>query len=271
MERTRQIRELVVAIKGAGDLASGVAWRLHRARIRRIYMLELTQPLAVRRRVAYSEAIYEGKQTVEGVTAVRFNAPEELKHIWAKEQIAVGVDPAWTTLDREPPDVLIDAILAKKNMGTRMTGAPLVIGLGPGFEAGQDVHRAIETQRGHDFGRVMDSGVPAVDTGIPGNIAGYSVERVLRAPADGIFQARYQIGDKISNGATVAKVKGKNIEARLSGVLRGLIRNGVEVRSGMKVGDIDPRGRAAYCETISDKARSLGGAVLEAILEKYNY
>ena len=270
MADTKPLNELIVAIKGAGDLASGVAWRLFQARIRRLYLLELARPLAVRRSVAFCEAIYEGGQTVEGLSALRISAAEELPRVWRRGAIAVRADPAWNTLSELPPDVVIDAILAKRNLGTRLEEAPLVIGLGPGFIAGRDVHRVIETQRGHHFGRVLKHGSAQTDTGVPGNIGGYTTRRVLRAPAEGVVHMHAQLGDLIRSGTLVASVNGEPIRARLSGVLRGLIRDGTPVTVGMKLGDIDPRSRKSYCTTISDKARGLGGAVLEAILETYN-
>jgi xanthine dehydrogenase accessory factor len=270
MNEIKPLWDLTVAIKGAGDLASGIACRLYQARIRKIYLLEVPGPLAVRRRVAFSEAVYDGKQTVEGVSAVRVDAVSELEHVWASGKIAVKVDPTWVSLVQQPPDIVIDAILAKKNLGTRLDDAPLVIGMGPGFAAGRDVHRVIETKRGHHFGRIIKKSAAEENTGIPGSIAGCTTERVLRAPADGRFESQCQLGDQVHKGQTIASVYGIKITAQISGMLRGLIRPGVMVSEGLKVGDIDPRGLERNCDTISDKARGLGGAVLEAILEKYN-
>ena len=264
------MRNLTVAIKGAGDLASGVAWRLYQARIRRLYMLELALPRAVRRCVAYSEAVHDGAKTVEGVTAVRIDRAAELSRAWAAGNLAVLVDPDWKTVSEHPPDIVIDAILAKRNLGTCLDEAPLVIGLGPGFVAGRDVHRVIETRRGHNLGRVFSRGSAAKDTGVPGNIGGYTTQRVLRSPGAGIFQAHAQLGDTVTKGAAVGLVDQKAVRAQISGILRGLIRDGTPVSAGEKVGDIDPRGHGAYCASISDKARSLGGAVLEAILHQFN-
>ncbi len=270
MRKIKPLWDLTVAIKGAGDLASGVAWRLYQARFRRIYMLEVAKPLAVRRRVAFSEAVYDGTQTVEGVSAVRVEDVSDFERVWADGRIALRVDPNWDTLGQQPPDVVIDAIMAKCNLGTLLDDGSLVIGLGPGFEAGHDVHLVIETQRGHHFGRVLKQGEAEKNTGTPGSIDGYTTERVLRAPAKGVFTSQRQLGDQVRKGETVASVDGVAMTAQISGVLRGLVRSGIQVPAGMKVGDIDPRGRVSYCDTISDKARCLGGAVLEAILEKYN-
>ncbi|MGB5986527.1 MAG: selenium-dependent molybdenum cofactor biosynthesis protein YqeB [Desulfobacterales bacterium] len=270
MPTSKALKELIVAIKGAGDLASGVAWRLYQARIRKIYMLELAHPLAVRRLVSFCEAVHAGRHTVEGLCAVKIEDAGELPRVWDQGCIAVRVDPTWRTLGEQPADVVIDAILAKRNLGTHLEEAPLVIGLGPGFSAGQDVQRVIETQRGHDFGRVLPYGSATTDTGVPGNINGYTSQRVLRAPAAGLFKAHYSLGDSVDIGATIGTVNNEPILAQISGVLRGLIRDGTPLTPNMKVGDIDPRGRRRYCNTLSDKARGLGGAVLEAILERYN-
>jgi len=270
MTNKKPFKDLTIAIKGAGDLASGIACRLHAARLRRIYMLELARPLAVRRRVAFCEAIYDAEKTVEGVTAVRAAQVDEVRQAWRKGHIAVKVDPIWDTLGKLPPDVVIDAIIAKKNLGTHLADASLVIGLGPGFIAGKDVHRAIETQRGHNFGRVLRQGSPQNNTGIPGNIAGYTSERVLRAHVAGIFKAQRRLGESVKKGDTLAWVQDQKMISPIDGVIRGLIRDGAEVAAGLKIGDVDPRDRADYCDSISDKARSLGGAVLEAILGKFN-
>jgi xanthine dehydrogenase accessory factor len=166
--------------------------------------------------------------------------------------------------------VVIDAIMAKRNLGTRTSDAPLVIGMGPGFEAGRDVHLAIETNRGHNLGRVLVTGSPEPNTGVPGNIGGYTVERVLRSPGSGIFRATAAIGDLVTAGEPVASVEGLFVTAKISGMIRGLIRDRTRVFPGMKIGDIDPRGTMAHPDTISEKARALGGSVLEAILGRYN-
>ena len=173
-------------------------------------------------------------------------------------------------LDQTQPDVVIDAILAKKNLGTHKNEAPLVIGLGPGFVAKQDVHMVIETNRGHNLGRIITSGSAEPDTGIPGSINGYTEERVLRAPCDGEFNARRSIGDSVKRGDAIGTVAQEPVVAKIDGVIRGLIRSSANVNRGLKIGDIDPRGRVDYCATISEKARAIGGSVLEAILRVYN-
>jgi xanthine dehydrogenase accessory factor len=234
-------------------------------------MTEIAQPLAVRREVAFSEAIYEGEKEVEGVRAKLVSKPEEIESLWKKGNIPILVDPdGKRTRPFLKPDVLVDAIMAKKNLGTQINDAPLVIGLGPGFTAGEDVHIVVETNRGHGLGKMILSGTAEPDTGIPGEIGGYTVERVLRTMKKGIFHPQKSIGDRINEGAVVAVVDDFPIIAKISGIVRGLLREGVEVKKGMKVGDIDPRGNEQSCFTVSDKARAIGGGVLEAILYWYN-
>ena len=174
------------------------------------------------------------------------------------------------TLSPLTPDVLIDATLRKRNFGLTMDDAPLVIGLGPGFVAGKDVHVVIETNRGHNLGRLIYEGTADPDTGIPGNIAGYDKQRVLRSPADGAFVSNSRLGDRVEQGQELAEVAGEAVISAVAGVLRGLIRPGIHVTKGMKVGDVDPRGDAGYLNTISDKARSISGSVIEAILNRFN-
>jgi xanthine dehydrogenase accessory factor len=265
-----QLSELIVVIKGAGEMASAVAWRIYRANIRQILMLETTSPLAVRRAVSFCEAVHDGHQTVEGVEASRMDNPSDIRACWQKGNIAVSVDPEWKLLAGFRPDVVIDAILAKDNLGTAMDEAPLVIGLGPGFVAGQDAHMVVETQRGHHLGKIITTGSAEPNTGIPGSIGGFTEERVLRAPCDGEFKAICSIGDSVKTGTQIGTVAVEVVTARIDGVLRGLIRSATQVHKGLKIGDIDPRGDAQFCHTISDKARAISGSVLEAILRVYN-
>jgi xanthine dehydrogenase accessory factor len=233
-------------------------------------MTEVPQPLAVRRTVAFSEAVWSGKQRIEGIVAERIEYSEETNEKWLESIIPVLVDPECRSRLTLAPDVLVDAVLAKRNLGTRIDYAPLVIGLGPGFTAGLDVHCVVETNRGHDLGRLLTEGSAAPDTGIPGEIGGHTALRVLRAPADGLFEAILAIGDSVIEGDLVGQVAGQPVNAALSGMVRGLIRDRTRVHTGLKIGDIDPRGDSASCGTISEKARAIGGAVLEAILRKYN-
>lgn len=264
------IRELSIGIKGAGEMASAIAWRLYMANLRKIFMMEIPFPLAVRRGVCFCEAVHDRCKTVEGVEAVRADSIDDVDRIWNEGKIAVLVDPVWVSREKLRPDVILDAILAKKNLGTTRIEAGLVIGLGPGFVAGSDVHMVIETNRGHNLGRIITSGSAEADTGVPGDIGGYTQERVLRAPARGVFRTARAIGKPVKTGEVVGEVAGMEIRAAIDGVIRGLIRPDIEVTQGMKLGDIDPRGDRSYCYTISDKARAISGSVLEAILRTCN-
>ena len=233
-------------------------------------MTELPVPLSIRRAVCFSEAVFKGHTKVEGVTAtVVRDAPQAIS-TWESNQIPLLVDPELTIRHRIPFDVVIDATLAKRNIGTYRGFAPFVIGLGPGFTAGEDVDCVIETNRGHHLGRVIFEGSAQPDTGIPGNTMGYTVERVLRAPADGLFRAVKMIGDSIAAGEITGYVNESPMRSQISGVLRGILPNGVTVTQGMKSGDVDPRGQRINCFTISDKARAVAGGVLEAILANFN-
>jgi len=263
------LANITICIKGAGEMASAVAWRLHRANFRRICMLEVPQPLAVRRRVSFCEAIYDGRQTIENVTAVKTNDQRGVPAAWKNDHIAVLVDPEGKTIPDLVPDVVIDAILAKRNLGTHKDQATLVVGLGPGFEASRDVHAVIETNRGHNLGRIITRGRAEPNTGIPGRIAGFAARRVLRAPEPGRFQAACKIGQIVTTGDVVGQVNTQDVCARIDGILRGLVRSGTRVAAHMKLGDIDPRGKAAYCDTISDKARAISGSVLEVIFRTF--
>jgi len=266
----KSMSELVILIRGAGEIASGVAHRLHRSHFK-VCLTEIPHPMAVRRTVAFSEAVYEGKKEVEGVRAQLVSRLEEIESVWQKGNIPILVDPdGKKTRTFLKPDVVVDAIIAKQNLGTQVHDAPLVIGLGPGFMAGKDVHIVIETNRGHHLGKMILNGTAEPDTGIPGEIGGYTMERVLRTMKKGIFHPQKSIGDRVDRGSVVAVVDDFPVIAKISGVLRGLLREGVEVKKGMKVGDVDPRSKKESCFTISDKARAIGGGVLEAVLYKFN-
>lgn len=270
MATIKKTNELVVLIRGAGEMASGVVHRLHRSHFK-ICMTEIPEPLAVRREVAFSEAIYDGKKEVEGVRARLISRPEEIEAAWKSDEIPILIDPdAKKTRQFLEPNILIDAILAKKNLGTKISDAALVIGLGPGFTAGKDVHLVVETNRGHDLGRVILKGSAEADTGVPGEIGGYTIERLLRTMKKGIFHPQKSIGERVNKGAVVAVSDDFPVIAKISGIVRGLLRDGVEVKKGMKVGDIDPRGKRELCFTISEKARAIGGGVLEGILYWFN-
>lgn len=256
---------MLVLIRGAGDLASGIALRLHHAHLS-VVMTDLPQPTAIRRTVCFSQAIVYGSMTVEDVTARFCAAPEDAAAILAAGEIPVLADPESKCRTALHPDIVVDAILAKKNLGTRITDAPCVIGVGPGFTAGEDCHAAVETMRGHTLGRALYHGSPLPNTNIPGLIGGFAGERVLRAPCDGIFTAVHRIGDTVEEGETIGFVEGQPMKCTISGVLRGVLDDGVSVKKGMKSGDVDPRCKPEYCTTISDKALAVGGGVVEAVL-----
>jgi len=265
-----QLRKLTIVIKGAGEMASAVAWRLYMANMQKILMLETDNPLAVRREVSFCEAVHDGHKTVEKIDAVRVQSPSDIYRAWKQGKIAVAADPQWRLMAKIRPDLVVDAILAKRNLGTRMQEAMLVIGLGPGFNAGNDVHLVIETNRGHNLGRIITAGPAESNTGIPGAIGGFAAERVLRAPMDGKFTARRSIGDHVQADEIVGFVQETAVHAKIGGVIRGLIRSETSVTEGLKIGDVDPRGQACNCYTISDKSRAIGGSVLEAVLRVYN-
>ncbi|HHY39431.1 MAG TPA: EF2563 family selenium-dependent molybdenum hydroxylase system protein [Clostridia bacterium] len=257
--------DLRVLIRGAGDLASGVAHRLHEAGLK-VAMTEIGRPLVIRRTVAFAEAVFDGKTAVEGVSAVRVDHPDDIPELWARREIPVLVDPHLEYLQAIKPHVLVDATMAKRNLGTYRGMAPVVIALGPGFEAPREVDAVVETERGHYLGRVIYRGSARPDTGVPGAIAGYSSERLIRSPADGVFFSKVKIGDHVRSGDIVGYVGDERVTTGIAGVVRGLIHDGLEVWRGMKIGDVDPRDDPALCFSISDKARAVGGGVLEALL-----
>ena len=258
------MKNILVIIRGGGDLATGVAVRLFRAGFS-VIILEIDRPTVIRLPVSFARAVYEGKAIIEGVEAVLISSWEEAERITKLNKVPVLVDQKGSCIKKLSPAVLVDAILAKRNLGTKINQAPLVIGLGPGFTAGDDVNVVVETKRGHNLGRVYYQGKAAPDTGVPGEVGGESIRRLLRAPAEGKIIPLHKIGDLVKAGEVIAKVEGVPLKAEISGVLRGLIYPQSWVTRGMKVGDIDPRGIMEYSFTVSDKARSLGGAVLGAI------
>ena len=256
-----------VLIRGGGDLASGVALRLHRSGFH-ILITELPQPKVVRRLVSFAEAIYQGETSVEGVRACCARDIPSALAISSRGDIPVLVDPEADVRQAYQPAVIVDARLTKRPPELSLDIAPLVIGLGPGFIAGVNCHAAIETNRGHFLGRVIWEGAPEQDTGIPDTVAGHREDRVLRAPASGVFHAHAAIGDSMDAGELIADVDGHKILAPFRGVLRGLLHSGLAVKAGLKVGDLDPRNDPRYCTLVSDKSLAVGGGVLEAILSQ---
>jgi xanthine dehydrogenase accessory factor len=256
-----------VLIRGGGDLGSGIAWRLQRAGIR-VLVAEIEQPLAVRRAVAFAEAIYAKQADIEGVHGVRAT-PQEADRVWKAGAIPVVVDPQLEQTLALRPLALVDARLTKRRASYRLDVLPpLIIGLGPGFEAGVNCHAAVETNRGHTLGRVYWQGKPLDDTGLPERVLQYRAERVLRAPDDGLLKVFGTIGQHFERGQTIAEVNGHPVTAPFTGVLRGIVHPGRAVTRGLKIGDLDPRDDPRYCFLISDKALALGGAVLEALLAR---
>ena len=266
---SKKLSDLVILVRGGGEMASGVAHRLASCHFK-VCMTEISNPQAVRREVAFSEAIFDHEKEVEGVIAKKTDSPHHIFQVWKGGKIPILIDPDAKVKDYLKPDVLIDAILAKKNLGTKINDAPLVLGLGPGFHAGRDVHLVVETNRGHNLGRIISKGEAEPNTGIPGSIAGYAEERVIRVPEVGNFRILKKIGDGVQANEKVGRVGNVGVRCRIAGVIRGLLRDGTEVWKGMKVGDVDPRGTKAHCYTISDKARTVSGGVLQAILEHFN-
>ncbi len=254
-----------VVVKGGGDLASVGAVRLFHSGFP-VVITELPQPMVIRRAVAFAEAVYTEETTIEDVVARRVDRVEQVWPTLREGQIPVIVDPETHIVEELRPTVLVDAIVAKRNTGTSLSDAPIVIALGPGFEAGVDAHAIIETNRGHYLGRVLWTGRAEPNTGIPSSVDGYSEERVLRAPVGGVVSAAKRIGELVQKGEVVAWVNGTPVAATIPGVLRGLIKEGIKVAKGTKMGDIDPRGQPNHCFTISDKALAVGGGVLEAVL-----
>ncbi len=256
---------MLICIKGSGDLASGIALRLHHSHFD-IVMTDLPVPLAVRRTVAFSEAVRLGRTAVEDVIAERAETADDIRDCLSRNVIPVVADPEAMIFRELEPDVIVDAVMAKRNTGTCIDDAPLVIGIGPGFTAGTDCHAVIETKRGHTLGRVIRSGSAIPNTGVPGNIGGQTTGRLIKASADGVFHPEREIGDRVREGERVGNVDGVPVYAKTDGMIRGLLQDGVPVTEGLKAGDVDPRGDTVDYMTVSDKALAIGGGVLEAVM-----
>lgn len=254
-----------IVIRGAGDLASGIAHRLHSCGFK-VIMLDIKEPLVIRRTVAFADAIFNGSAFVEGIEGVLCKDVDEIKKAFKEDKIPVIIDEECEILNKVEADVLIDAILAKKNLGTHRNMAPIVIGVGPGFVAGEDVDAVVETNRGHYLGKLIFKGSAMKNTGAPGNIMGYTVERVINATATGRIHHTKKIGDVVKKDEVIATIEGTPVKSKIDGALRGLIREGTYVQKGLKIADTDPRGKVDYCYEISEKARAIGGGVLEGIL-----
>ncbi len=268
-------RKPLIIVRGGGDLASGVIHRLYREGYR-VLVLEIEKPACIRRQVSYGEAVYDGETEVEGVRAVRISDLEEITCCWEQGKIPVYIDPEGKAIGRLHPDVVVDAIIAKKNLGTNKKMAPLTIALGPGFIAGRDVNVVVETMRGEHLGEVYREGSALPNTGIPGMVGGYAKERVIHAPVDGPLHAVHHVGDVVKKGEVLAYVGDTPVYATLDGILRGLIRENFAATRGLKIMDIDPRMEVMYqCFQISDKAKKIANGVYETIRQweemRWNY
>lgn len=264
-------RDDLIVVRGGGDLATGVVHRLWSAGLR-VLVLETSHPAAIRRQVSLCEAVYEGETAVEGMRGIRVETLADADAVWAQNAVPILIDPTGACLPQARPAVLVDAIIAKKNLGTTREMAPLTIALGPGFTAGQDVDVVVETKRGHKLGRIIREGAAIPNTGVPGVIGGYAAERVLHSPAQGVFRDLHAIGDFVEAGEAIAKVEtpaGEEVlvKTQIAGILRGLLRDGYPVVPGFKVADVDPRKtELENCFLISDKARCIAGSVLELVV-----
>lgn len=255
-----------VIVRGGGDVASGAIQKLHRSGFK-VLILEIEKPTSIRRKVSFSEAIYDQNIEIENIKASYVDSLDAVHGCWNNGKIPVVVDPDGIYIGLLKPEIVVDGILAKKNLGTNMDMAPITVALGPGFEAGKDVNVVIETNRGHNLGRLIFKGKAADDTGVPGVIEGYSRERVIYSPYSGIINNIKDIGDTVKSGETIAHVEGFKVKANISGILRGIIRDRTTVKEGLKIADVDPRiSERKNCFTISDKARNIGGGVLEAVM-----
>jgi len=263
------LANLVVLIRGGGEVASGVAHKLARARFR-VCLTEISQPLAVSRGVAFCEAIYDGEKEVEGIIAKRVESPDQIASVWRQNKLPIIVDPDALVKDTIKPTVLVDALMAKQNLGTKIGDAPMVIGLGPGFKAREDVHIVVETNNSERLGRVIMSGEAEANTGIPVVVDGLTAERVLHSPSGGQLTTDKDIGDMVKAGDTVALVASQPLKAKIGGVVRALLRNGTVVGKGAKLGEIDPSGDKEACYTIRPRMRAIAGGVLEAIMIRFN-
>lgn len=255
----------IVVIRSGGDIGTAIGHKLFRCGFK-VLVLEKKAPLAIRRTVSFSEAVFDLKTEVEGIKAIKVENLAEIVKAWEDDIIPIMIDETCEIIQEMPVDVVVDATLAKRNLGTYKNMAPITIGVGPGFKAGVDVDVVIETNRGHNLGRLIFNGSAEANTGIPGVIMGIGKDRVIKAPCDGKIKIIREIGALVSKGEVIAYIDNTPVEASIDGVLRGMIREGMDITKGLKIADIDPRGNSKYCYTISDKARCIAGGVLEATL-----
>ena len=256
----------IIIVRGGGDIASGAIQKLYRSDFK-VLVLETETPSAIRRKVSFCEAVYEKQIEIEGIKARLVDNDEEIQDCWDNDIVPVMIDSRGKVIERLKPLAVVDGILAKQNFGTKRSMAPITVALGPGFSAPEDVDIVIETMRGHNLGRIIEEGRASENTGVPGVIAGFGIERVIYSDYSGIITNIEKIGNVVEKGDIIAVVGNNEIYASISGVLRGIIRDGYKVKKGLKIADIDPRiSEKDNCFTISDKARNIGGAVLESIL-----
>lgn len=266
----RKLSELTVLIRGGGEIASAIAHRLHRSHFR-VCLTEIANPVAVSRGTTFSEAVFDGVKTIEGVTAQLVSTSlEEIYKVWEQRNIPIVIDPEASVNEELQPDVLVDATMAKRNTGTKITDAPLVIGMGPGFCAGRDVHIVVETNHSNNLGKVIFDGEAEKNTGTPVAIGGLTSERVIWAPQAGTFTTDRKIGDSVIAGEIIGQVGDPGLPAPISGMLRGLMRRGVKVSKNTKLVEVDPVNDKAVCYVIRDKMRAIAGGVIEAIMLKFN-
>jgi xanthine dehydrogenase accessory factor len=266
---SKKLTELTVLIKGGGEVASGVAHRLFRAHFK-VCLTEAPYPQAVSRGVSFSEAVYDGEKEVEGVVAKLVKSAGEIPTVWEENKIPIIVDPEAAIKDTLRPSILIDAIMAKRNLGTRLTDAALVIGLGPGFQAGKDVHLVVETNNSERLGEVIFAGEAEKNTGVPIAIGGLTSERVLHSSDDGLFVTERGIGEQVTAGEVIASVGRQVVKAPISGIVRALLRSGIQVKEGTKLAEIDQVASREICYSIRARVRAIAGGVLEAILIRFN-
>lgn len=259
----------LIIFRGAGELASGAIRRLILAGFP-VIALEVKQPFCIRRTVSFATAVYESEAEVEGVRGKLFEAGDEALNGAGEGMASIIIDPVGDSIESLSPTVLVDARMLKKNSDITRESAPVVIALGPGYSASEDVHYVIETSRGNNLGRVISKGTAMPDTGVPGKLGGETAKRVLRAPNDGKFNSIMKLGDMVSVGDVVGEVDGIEIKTEISGLLRGLIYDGVKVSKGMKIGDVDPRGNREFMHSVSDKANAIAGGVMEAVFRGIN-
>lgn len=256
----------LVVVRGAGDLASGIIAKFHKCGFK-VLALECDEPTAIRRLVCFSDAVWNKEVKVEDITGIYIDKEEEIENELNLGKVVITRDPKGKLIESMKPEIIIDAILAKKNIATHMSMAPIVVGVGPGHQVGKHCHACVESKRGHDLGRIYYKGQPMPNTGIPGNVAGYTKERVLYAPQDGEIEVIRDITSTVEAGEVIAMINGMEVRAIIGGLVRGMLRHGTKAKAGMKIADIDPRiDQLNNCYRISDKARCIAGGVLEAVL-----